>query len=74
MLVRRRRMGVVDWLRNNARLHSTPIVVYTTLDLVEHDLHRLQTGETVLFLAERSTREDVQQRIVDLLGKIASPS
>ncbi|MGW1990146.1 PAS domain-containing protein [Embleya sp. NPDC001921] len=73
MLVRRRRMGVVDWLRNNARLHSTPIVVYTTLDLVEHDLHRLQTGETVLFLAERSTREDVQQRIVDLLGKIASP-
>ncbi|OPC82130.1 hypothetical protein B4N89_15340 [Embleya scabrispora] len=73
MLVRRRRMGVVDWLRNNTRLHSTPIVVYTTLDLVEHDLHRLQTGETVLFLAERSTREDVQQRIVDLLGKIASP-
>ncbi|MGW9208193.1 PAS domain-containing protein [Embleya sp. NPDC055664] len=73
MLVRRRRMGVVDWLRNNARLHSTPIVVYTTLDLVEHDLHRLQTGETVLFLAERSTRDDVQQRIVDLLGKIASP-
>lgn len=73
MLVRRRRVGVVDWLRNNARLHSTPIVVYTTLDLIDDDLHRLQTGETVLFLAERSTREDVQQRIVDLLGKIASP-
>jgi PAS domain-containing protein/CheY-like chemotaxis protein len=73
MLVRRRRVGVVDWLRNNARLHSTPIVVYTTLDLIEEELHRLQTGETVLFLAERSTREDVKQRIVDLLGKIAAP-
>ncbi|UGQ08933.1 PAS domain-containing protein [Yinghuangia sp. ASG 101] len=72
MLVRRRRLGIVDWLRNNDRLHSTPIVVYTTVDIAEEDLPRLQTGETVLFLAERSTREDVQQRVVDLLGKIAS--
>ncbi|WP_436790627.1 PAS domain-containing protein [Yinghuangia sp. YIM S10712] len=72
MLVRRRRLGIVDWLRNNNRLHSTPIVVYTTVDIAEEDLPRLQTGETVLFLAERSTREDVQQRVVDLLGKIAS--
>jgi CheY-like chemotaxis protein len=74
MLVRRRRVGVVDWLRNHQRLHSTPIVVYTTVDIADDELHRLQTGETVLFLAERSTREDVQQRIVDLLGKIAQPS
>ncbi|MGW0662538.1 PAS domain-containing protein [Streptodolium elevatio] len=72
MLVRRRRLGIVDWLRNNQRLHSTPIVVYTTVDIAPEDLPRLQTGETVLFLAERSTRDDVQQRVVDLLGKIAS--
>lgn len=72
MLVRRRRLGIVDWLRNNQRLHSTPIVVYTTVDIAQDDLHRLRTGETVLFLAERSTREDVQQRVVDLLTKIAS--
>ncbi|WP_436772199.1 PAS domain-containing protein [Yinghuangia sp. YIM S09857] len=72
MLVRRRRLGIVDWLRNNQRLHSTPIVVYTTVDIAPEALPRLQTGETVLFLAERSTRDDVQQRVVDLLGKIAS--
>lgn len=72
MLVRRRRLGIVDWLRNNQRLHSTPIVVYTTVDIAPEDSPRLRTGETVLFLAERSTREDVQQRVVDLLGKIAS--
>ncbi|MDI2130390.1 PAS domain-containing protein [Yinghuangia seranimata] len=72
MLVRRRRLGIVDWLRNNQRLHSTPIVVYTTVDIAPEEVHRLRTGETVLFLAERSTRDDVQQRVVDLLGKIAS--
>ncbi|MFJ6212142.1 PAS domain-containing protein [Streptomyces sp. NPDC092296] len=73
MLVRRRRVGIVDWLRANDRLHRTPLVVYTSADIDPQELPRLRTGETVLFLAERSTSEDVQARIVDLLGKIGSP-
>ncbi|WP_371480571.1 PAS domain-containing protein [Kitasatospora sp. NBC_00315] len=70
--IRRRRVGLLDWLRANDRLHRTPLVVYTSVDLDPRELPRLRTGETVLFLAERSTSEDVQSRIVDLLGRIGS--
>ncbi|MEY9843120.1 PAS domain S-box-containing protein [Streptacidiphilus sp. BW17] len=71
MLIRRRRMGIVDWLRSNNRLHRTPLVVYTSVDGAEQRAG-LRSGETVLFLAERSTSPEVQARIVDLLGKIGS--
>ncbi|GAA0660652.1 hypothetical protein GCM10010193_09520 [Kitasatospora atroaurantiaca] len=70
--IRRRRVGLLDWLRANDRLHRTPLVVYTSVDLDPQELPRLRTGETVLFLAERSTTEDVQSRIVDLLGRIGA--
>lgn len=70
--IRRRRLGLLDWLRANDRLHRTPLVVYTSVDLDPAELPRLRTGETVLFLAERSTSEDVQSRIVDLLGRIGA--
>ncbi|MFJ2781342.1 PAS domain-containing protein [Kitasatospora sp. NPDC087315] len=70
--IRRRRIGLLDWLRTNDRLHRTPLVVYTSVDLDPRELPRLRTGETVLFLAERSTSADVQSRIVDLLGRIGA--
>ena len=69
MLVRRRRAGIVDWLRAHALLDRTPLVVYTSADIDPAALPRLAAGETVLFLAERSTSTDVQSRIVDLLGQ-----
>ncbi|MGE7436546.1 hybrid sensor histidine kinase/response regulator [Kitasatospora sp. NPDC001175] len=70
--IRRRRVGLLDWLRANDRLYRTPLVVYTSVDLDPQELPRLRTGETVLFLAERSTTEDVQSRIVDLLARIGA--
>ncbi|MFD5466494.1 PAS domain-containing protein [Kitasatospora sp. NPDC127059] len=70
--IRRRRIGLLDWLRANDRLHRTPLVVYTSVDLDPRELPRLRTGEAVLFLAERSTSEDVQSRIVDLLGRVGA--
>ncbi len=72
MLIRRRRQGIVDWLRGHQRLNRTPLVVYTSADIDPAELPRLASGETVLFLAERSTSTDVQSRIVDLLGKIGA--
>ncbi|AGI89249.1 Two-component system sensor histidine kinase/response regulator [Streptomyces albidoflavus] len=72
MQVRRRRAGVVDWLRANGRLNHTPLVVYTAAGIDPSELPRLASGETVLFLAERSTTDDVQARIVDLLAKIGT--
>ncbi|MFJ8990167.1 PAS domain-containing protein [Streptomyces sp. NPDC102279] len=71
MQVRRRRAGIVDWLRANGQLNRTPLVVYTAaVDPAE--LPRLAAGESVLFLAERSTSDEVQDRIVDLLARIGT--
>ncbi|WP_371612575.1 PAS domain-containing protein [Streptomyces clavifer] len=72
MQVRRRRAGIIDWLRANGRLNRTPLVVYTSTGMDEAELPRLASGETVLFLAERSTSDEVQSRIVDLLAKIGT--
>ncbi|MER5732611.1 PAS domain-containing protein [Streptomyces sp. NPDC002138] len=72
MQVRRRRAGIVDWLRANGQLNRTPLVVYTTEGIDPSDLPRLGSGESVLFLAERSTTAEVQGRIVDLLAKIGT--
>ncbi|MFH9114584.1 hybrid sensor histidine kinase/response regulator [Streptomyces globisporus] len=72
MQVRRRRAGIVDWLRANGQLNRTPLVVYTSAGMDEAELPRLGSGETVLFLAERSTSDEVQSRIVDLLAKIGT--
>ncbi|MFF1511637.1 PAS domain-containing protein [Streptomyces sp. NPDC058326] len=72
MQVRRRRAGIIDWLRANGQLNRTPLVVYTSADLVEEELPKLSSGETVLFLAERSNSAEVQARIVDLLAKIGT--
>jgi CheY-like chemotaxis protein len=71
MQVHRRRAGIVDWLRANGQLNRTPLVVYTAA-VDQADLPRLASGETVLFLAERSTSEEVQARIVDLLARIGT--
>ncbi|WP_143668138.1 response regulator, partial [Streptomyces carpinensis] len=71
MQVHRRRAGILDWLRANGQLNRTPLVVYTAA-VDQADLPRLASGETVLFLAERSTSSEVQTRIVDLLARIGT--
>ncbi|MFI9338099.1 hybrid sensor histidine kinase/response regulator [Streptomyces althioticus] len=63
--------GILDWLRANGQLTRTPLVVYTAA-VDAADLPRLVSGETVLFLAERSTSAEVQERIVDLLSRIGT--
>ncbi|MER7758345.1 PAS domain-containing protein [Streptomyces sp. NPDC097619] len=72
MQVRRRRAGIVDWLRSHGQLDRTPLVVYTSVDIDKTDLSGLGSGETVLFLAERATTTEVHGRIVDLLAKIGT--
>ncbi|WP_330458714.1 PAS domain-containing protein [Streptomyces sp. NBC_00820] len=63
--------GIIDWLRANGQLNRTPLVVYTAA-VDPADLPRLASGETVLFLAERSTSDEAQARIVDLLARIGT--
>ncbi|MFE3164532.1 PAS domain-containing protein [Streptomyces sp. NPDC059224] len=71
MQVHRGQAGIIDWLRANGQLNRTPLVVYTAA-VDQADLPRLASGETVLFLAERSTSPEVQDRIVDLLARIGT--
>ncbi|WP_328481009.1 PAS domain-containing protein [Streptomyces sp. NBC_00377] len=71
MQVHRHQSGILDWLRANGQLNRTPLVVYTAA-VDQADLPRLASGETVLFLAERSTSPEVQSRIVDLLARIGT--
>ncbi|MBL3665170.1 PAS domain-containing protein [Streptomyces sp. M2CJ-2] len=74
MQVRRQQAGsagIIDWLRANGQLNRTPLVVYTAA-VGQADLPLLASGETVLFLAERSTSDEVQDRIVDLLARIGT--
>ncbi|WP_404869170.1 PAS domain-containing protein [Kitasatospora griseola] len=70
--IERRSLGLLDWLRANDRLHRTPLVVYTSADLDPQARAGLRTGANVLFLAERSTTEDVQGRIVELLARVGA--
>ncbi|MGW4383630.1 PAS domain-containing protein [Kitasatospora sp. NPDC004531] len=70
--IERRNLGLLDWLRANDRLHRTPLVVYTSADLDPQARAGLRTGANVLFLAERSTTDDVQGRIVELLARVGS--
>ncbi|MBS2963253.1 PAS domain-containing protein [Actinocrinis puniceicyclus] len=71
MQLRRRRAGIVEWLRDHERLTTTPIVVYTALDTDSAQFATgLRSGTDALFLAERSTDAEAGNRIADLLAKI----
>jgi DNA-binding response OmpR family regulator len=64
MQIRRRRVGVVDWLRDRGLLARTPLVVYTA--------EGSDTGGAEnLYLTERATDSEPAGRIGDLLAKIA---
>jgi CheY-like chemotaxis protein len=72
-LVRRRRSGVVDWLRTYERLHLAPTVLYTVPAAMTADaamLRALRSGEAVVHLVDREVGPEAAQRIGDLMGKI----
>lgn len=64
MQIRRRRVGVVDWLRDRGLLARTPLVVYTAEGSDAG-------GFDTLYLTERATDIEPANRIGDLLAKIA---
>ena len=70
MQVRRRRTGIVEWLRDRDRLNTTPIVVYTALGS-DSEQFGYGTHSGTLYLAERSTDDEVGDRMLDLLAKLS---
>lgn len=71
MQIRRRRTGIIEWLRDRDRLTTTPIVVYTALGTDSAQFASgLRGGDAALYLAERATDGEVANRIGDLLAKV----
>jgi PAS domain S-box-containing protein len=60
--------GVVEELRRDRGMASTPVLVYTVRDLDAHERRRLQLGPTE-FLTKGSTHPvEIEERVLGLLG------
>jgi CheY-like chemotaxis protein len=73
-LVRRRRSGVIDWLRAYERLHLAPTVLYTAPASLTADselLRALRSGAAAVHLTDRETGQEAANRLLDLMGKVA---
>lgn len=73
-LVRRRRSGVVDWLRAYERLHLAPTVLYTAPVSLTSDaelMRALRSGAAAVHLTDRETGQEAANRLLDLMGKVA---
>ncbi len=61
---------VVDRLRARGRIGAIPIIVYSGKDLGAGERARLQLGRTEFMTKGRTTPEELQRRILDLVGTI----
>jgi CheY-like chemotaxis protein/anti-sigma regulatory factor (Ser/Thr protein kinase) len=63
---------LVDWLREDPRLCRVPLVVYSALELDEHDKQRLRLGPTQFFTKARTNPADVQHQVLQLLDAVVT--
>ena len=63
---------LVDWLREDPRLCRVPLVVYSALELDEHDKQRLRLGPTEFFTKARTNPADVQRQVLQLLDTVVT--
>jgi CheY-like chemotaxis protein len=60
---------LVEQLREDGRLASTPLVVYTASDLTAEDRARLTLGDTEVLLKSTVAPDDFEQRLLTLLER-----
>ncbi|MBA2507168.1 MAG: hypothetical protein H0V32_00275 [Nocardioidaceae bacterium] len=63
--------AVVDHMRQDPALASIPVVVYSAHEVSGAARDRLRLGETVLFTKGRVSPEDLESRVLDLVGVLA---
>jgi CheY-like chemotaxis protein len=63
---------LVDWLREDPRLCRVPLVVYSALELDEHDKQRLRLGPTEFFTKTRTNPADVERQVLQLLDTVVT--
>lgn len=64
--------SLVGWLRQDPRLCQVPVVVYTALDVDEHDKERLRLGPTEFLTKAKSNPEEVEQQVMKLLATVVA--
>jgi len=64
--------AVIDVLRQDPRLQSVPLVVYTGADLDESDRSRLRLGETRFLAKGRVSPEEFERQVLGLLDRIVA--
>jgi CheY-like chemotaxis protein len=69
------RPGILDWLRAQGRLHETPVIAYTppASPLGADRAARLRSGESTLFVQARSDAPGIDERIAELVLRLAAP-
>ncbi|MBC9822610.1 ATP-binding protein [Terrabacter sp. MAHUQ-38] len=63
---------LVDWLRADPRLRRVPLVVYSALDLDEHDKQRLRLGPTEFYTKTRTNPAEVERQVLKLLDTVVT--
>jgi CheY-like chemotaxis protein len=61
--------GVINALREHNV--CVPVVVYTATDVPQSDRSRLEFGQTEFLTKSRITPEEVERRVIDLVGSLA---
>lgn len=64
--------AVVKQLRRDERFRRIPLAVYTASDLSEPDRKRLRLGPTVFLTKGRVTPDELEQRVLGMLGHPSS--
>lgn len=62
--------SVVRWLRQQERLRSVPLVVYSARDLGEAERECLKLGRTEFYTKGRVTVEDFERRVLQVLDEV----
>ena len=66
--------AVVEQLRQDGRLSTVPLVVYTARELTADDRERLTLGETEVLFKSKVTPEDFERKVLALLdGRLGAP-
>jgi CheY-like chemotaxis protein len=64
--------AVVDWLKDNHRLQSVPVVVYSAAEPTPSQRERLTLGPTEFLTKSRILPDEFERRVIQLLDNMVS--
>ncbi len=64
-------IDVVETLRRHGRLPRLPLIIYSAAEVTGAAREKLQPGSTVFLTKGRVSAEDLETRVLDLIGRLA---